>query len=542
MQVELILLVLSMLFFASIFTDKIGYKFGVPALLLFLAVGMLFGPDGIGRLINDNGVGYMLNVGSAQAIGTIALCIILFSGGLDTKLSDIRPVMAPGLTLATIGVLLTMVITGVIIYFVFGWMQSVASVSIAVALLMASTRSSTDSASVFSILRTNGIGLKHNLRPLLELESGANDPMAYVLTTTMIGIVTAASSEVTALTVIQDIVIQLIMGAVLGFIFGKVIVSIMRKADLGNESLYPIMVLTACIFIFSITYFLKGNTYLAVYIGGLVIGNSKFTRKRQTRSFFDGLTWLSQLVIFLVLGLMVRPHELFRMEVLLPCLIISIVMIFISRPLAVFLCMHPFKQFKRNDKTLLSWVGLKGAVPIIFAIMCEANDVPHADLIFNIVFLCTIVSLIAQGTSLSAVAKKLNLATPPVTLKKLTHFDIDLPEEVESSATELEVKAEMLVNGNLLKNLVFPDKTLVIMVRRDEDFFVPTGNSELEVGDQLLVITDNDAMLAAQYREENDEEENKHWGMQLINNTWDFAKEKWQQLVAGKSKDTTNTK
>ena len=542
MQVELILLVLSMLFFASIFTDKIGYKFGVPALLLFLAVGMLFGPDGIGRLINDNGVGYMLNVGSAQAIGTIALCIILFSGGLDTKLSDIRPVMTPGLTLATIGVLLTMVITGAIIYFVFGWMHSVASVSIAVAMLMASTMSSTDSASVFSILRTNGIGLKHNLRPLLELESGANDPMAYVLTTTMIGIVTATSSQVTALTVIQDIVIQLIMGAVLGFIFGKGIVNIMRKADLGNESLYPIMVLTACIFIFSITYFLKGNTYLAVYIGGLVIGNSKFTRKRQTRSFFDGLTWLSQLVIFLVLGLMVRPHEFFQIKVLLPCLIISIVMIFISRPLAVFLCMAPYKQFKTNDKMLLSWVGLKGAVPIIFAIMCKANDVPHADLIFNIVFLCTIVSLIAQGTSLSAVAKKLHLATPPVTLKKLTHFDIDLPEEVESSATELEVKEEMLANGNQLKDLVFPDKTLVIMVRRGEDFFVPTGQSKLEIGDQLLVITDNDAMLAAQYREDTEEEESKHWGMQLINNTWEFAKEKWQHLVAGKSKDTTNTK
>lgn len=536
MQVELILLVLSLLFFASIFTDKIGYKFGVPALLLFLAVGMLFGPDGIGRLINEDGVGYMLNVGSAQAIGTIALCIILFSGGLDTKLSDIRPVMVPGLTLATIGVLITMLVTGVITYYVFGWLHSVASVSIATALLMASTMSSTDSASVFSILRTNSIGLKHNLRPLLELESGANDPMAYVLTTTMIGIVTAAGNQVTALSVVQDIVIQLIMGAVLGFIFGKGIVSIMRKADLGNESLYPLMVLTACIFIFSITYFLKGNTYLAVYIGGLVIGNSKFTRKRQTRSFFDGLTWLSQLVIFLVLGLMVRPHELFRLEVWLPCLIISIVMIFISRPISVFLCMLPFKQYKRQDKLMLSWVGLKGAVPIIFAIMCEANDVPHADLIFNIVFLCTIVSLIAQGTSLSVVAKKLKLATPPVELKKLSHFDIDLPEEVESSATEIEVKEEMLAHGNMLKNIIFPDKTLVIMVRRGEDFFVPTGNSELEVGDQLLVITDNDAMLAAQYIEETNEEESKHWGMQLINNTWDFAKQKWNQLVAGKHK------
>jgi cell volume regulation protein A len=196
--------------------------------------------------------------------------------------------------------------------------------------------------------------------------------------------------------------------------------------------------------------------------------------------------------------------------------------------------MMPFKQYKRNDKLLLSWVGLKGAVPIIFAIMCEANNVPHADLIFNIVFLCTIVSLIAQGTSLSAMAKKLHLAMPPVELKKLTHFDIYLPEEVESSATEIEVKEEMLAHGNMLKNLIFPDKTLVIMVRRGEDFFVPTGNSELEVGDQLLVITDNDAMLAAQYREETEEEESKHWGVQLINNTWDFAKQKWQQLVAGK--------
>lgn len=531
MQVELILLVLSLLFFASIFTDKIGYKFGVPALLLFLVVGMLFGPDGIGRLINEDGVGYMLNVGSAQAIGTIALCIILFSGGLDTKLSDIRSVIAPGMTLATIGVLLTMLVTGVIIYYVFGWLNAVATVSISTAMLMASTMSSTDSASVFSILRTNGIGLKHNLRPLLELESGANDPMAYVLTTTMIGIVTASSNSITALSVVQDIVIQLVMGAVIGFIFGKGIVSIMRKADLGNESLYPIMVLTACIFIFSITYYLKGNTYLAVYIGGLVIGNSKFTRKRQTRSFFDGLTWLSQLVMFLVLGLMVRPHELFQWQVILPCVIISIVMIFISRPLAVFLGLAPFKEFKSRDKLLLSWVGLKGAVPIIFAIMCEANEVPHADLIFNIVFSCTIVSLIAQGTTLSMVAKKLQLDTPPVQLKKLEHFDIDLPDEIQSSATEIEVKEEMMEQGNCLMHITLPKNTLVIMVRRGEDFFVPTGQSELQAGDQLLIITDNDAELAAQLREETEAEENEHWGVQLINNTWEFAKNKWNQLV-----------
>ena len=531
MQVELILLVLSLLFFASIFTDKIGYKFGIPALLLFLAVGMLFGPDGLGKLINEDGVGYMLNVGSAQAIGTIALCIILFSGGLDTKLSDIRPVINPGLTLATVGVLLTMLITGVIIYFVFGWFSAIAAVSLPVAMLMASTMSSTDSASVFSILRTNGIGLKHNLRPLLELESGANDPMAYVLTTTLIGVVTATSDSVTALTVVQDIVVQLVMGAVMGFLFGKGIVSLMRKSKLSNESLYPIMVLTACIFIFSATYYLKGNTYLAVYIGGLVIGNSKFTRKRQTRSFFDGLTWLSQLVIFLVLGLMVRPHELFQLEVILAGLIISIIMMLISRPLSVFLCMIPFKNYHTKDKLLLSWVGLKGAVPIIFAILCKANEVPNADLIFNVVFLCTLLSLIVQGSSLSSMAKKLHLTMPPQEQKKLMHFDIDLPEEVESVAAEVEVTEQMLEKGNCLKDIEFKHKSLVIMVRRGEDFFVPTGVSELEVGDQLLIISDSAAEATEQYIEDSTAEENNHWGMMLINHTWRFAKQKWNQMI-----------
>lgn len=539
MQVELILLVLSLLFFASIFTDKIGHKFGVPALLLFLAVGMLFGPDGIGKLFNEDGVGYIFDIHSAQAIGTISLCIILFSGGLDTKLSEIRPVMMPGLTLATIGVLLTTLITGVIIYYVFGWLNAVASISIWVALLMAATMSSTDSASVFSILRTSGIGFKHNLRPLLELESGANDPMAYVLTTTLIGVVTA-TTEVSGLEIIQTIVIQLVMGAVIGFLFGKGVVRLMRKAHLGNESLYPIMVLTACVFIFSITYYLQGNTYLAVYIGGLVIGNSKFTRKRQTRSFFDGLTWLSQLVMFLVLGLMVRPHELIKPEVLIPCLVISVVMIFISRPISVFLCMIPFRQYSFRDKTMLSWVGLKGAVPILFAILCKAGGVAHADLIFNIVFLCTLVSLIVQGTSLSSMAKILGLAVPTNDLKRLEHFDIDLPEEIESSATEVEVTEEMLLQGCLLKDIPIPPKTLVILVRRGEDFFVPTGQSELEAGDRMLVITDDDVAVANQYREAEEAEESRHWGSQLINNTIEFIKERWNELVHPTKKDSSD--
>lgn len=531
MQVEFVLLVLSLLFFASIFTDKIGFKYGVPALLLFLSVGMLFGPEGIFSWFGGTGI-YKIGIGPAQAIGTIALCVILFSGGMDTKISDIHTVIAPGVTLATIGVLLTCAITGVLIYYIFGWFNAVVSVSIWVALLMAATMSSTDSASVFSILRTNGTKLKHNLRPLLELESGANDPMAYILTITLIGIVTSGSNHVSALAIVQDILVQLVMGGVIGFAFGKVVVELLKRAKLNNESLYPIMVLTACIFIFSATYYLKGNPYLAVYIGGLIIGNSKFTKKRQTKSFFDGLTWLSQLAMFLMLGLMVTPSEFFKLEVWLPCLIISFVMIFISRPISTFICLYPWKdQFKQSDCLMVSWVGLKGAVPIIFAILCESQDVPQANLIFNIVFMCTIVSLLVQGTSLNSIAQKLKLAQPQQAERKLEYFDIDLPEDIEASAWEREVTEELMKNGHQLKDLNVPEHTLVIMARRGESFFVPTGETELQVGDQLLVISDRNAAQVVQELEDEEAQILTHWWLRFTHDTKTFVKEKWRNLT-----------
>lgn len=508
MQVEFILLILSLLFFLSIVADKIGYKFGVPALLLFLTVGMLFGSDGIGALFGGEGI--QIDTESAQALSTVAMCIILFSGGMDTKLSDVKSVLAPGITLATLGVLLTCIFTGVIIYFIFGWFNALVSISIWMALLIAATMSSTDSASVFSIMRTNGIGLKHDLRPLLELESGANDPMAYVLTTTLIGVVLSSSKQVDALPIVQTVVVQLVMGTVLGFALGEGLVHLLRRVQLANEALYPIMVLTACIFIFAITHYLQGNTYLAVYVGGLIIGNSKFTRKRQTKAFFNGLTWLSQLMMFLMLGLMVHPSEFLHLNVWLPCLIISIVMIGISRPVAVLLCMLPFKRWRMRDRLMLGWVGLKGAVPVIFAVMCKAQGVPYADLIFNVIFLCTIVSLLSQGTTLTLVAKRLELATPPDETRRLKHFDMDLPDEIQSTAREVEVTDDMLISGCTLRELQMPPHTLIVMVRRGEDFFVPTGASELKTGDQLLVISDHDADAA--YRHLTDEaEEEAQW-------------------------------
>ena len=532
MEIEFMLLILSLLFFASIFTDRIGTRFGVPALLLFLAVGMIFGPDGLGKWISDDGAGFIssINIGSAQAIGTISLCVILFSGGMDTKLSDIKPVLGPGGTLATLGVLLTALISGTLIYLVVGWVQAVLSVGFATALLMAATMSSTDSASVFSILRTNSMGLKHNLRPLLELESGANDPMAYILTITLIGIVTATATEVTALSIAQDIVIQLIVGAFMGFALGKTAVALMRKVQLTNESLYPIMILTFCIFIFAVTYFMKGNSYLAVYIGGLMIGNSKFVRKRQTKSFFDGLTWLCQLIMFLMLGLMVKPHELVQLEVWLPGVIISIVTIFISRPLSVFLCLWPFKEFQNRDKLFVSWVGLKGAVPIIFAILCQANNVPHAGLLFNVVFLCTLVSLLVQGTTLSAMARSLHLDIKAEENNRLLYFDIDLPEEIEQYAHETVITEDMLANGNCLKDMAIPGNVRVMMMRRGENFRVPNGSTPLKAGDQLLVITEEDMARVQQVQDEEDDYALNEWGMQLINHTGSFFRDRWHRI------------
>lgn len=542
MSVELYLLILSLLFFISIFTDKVGSRFGIPALLLFLVVGMLFGTEGIGYWLDPEAAAAPADIDGAQALSTIALCVILFAGGLNTSFNDIRPVAGPGVTLATLGVLLTALITGGVIYFSFSWIPALENVSFAFALLIAATMSSTDSASVFSVLRTRNVGLKHNLQPLLELESGANDPMAYILTITLIGIVTAGKGvAVDGLALVQEVFIQLVVGAVLGFIFGKIAVYLLKNVALSNESLYPLMIFTFCIFSFGASYYMRGNPYLAVYISGLVIGNTKFVRKRQTTSFFDGLTWLSQLLMFLMLGLMVKPSSFLHLDVWLPCLIITIAMMFLARPLSVWLCLLPFgKQFNNVDKVFVSWVGLKGAVPIIFAILCMANKVPHSEIIFNVVFLCTLISLLTQGTLLTKVANSLHLATPKSATKRLIYFDIDLPEEIQASASEILLQEKDLVNGNQIKDLSLPAKTLVIMVRRGESFFVPTGTSALMPGDQLLIITDGAARKAEKLIEEDEEFDLNQWSEEMKARLHAKVQERKAQIE--KLKNKTNFK
>ncbi len=488
-EIELFLLPLSILFFISILAGKASSRFGVPALLLFLSVGMLFGSDGLGIQFE--------NIHIAKNIGTIALCIILFSGGLDTSISEIRPIISKGVILATFGVFLTALITGVVIWWILGMTMASAGVGLLTSLLLASTMASTDSASVFSILRSKGLNLKNNLRPLLELESGSNDPMAYILVITLIDII-KMNSEPDYLLAGGILLLQLLIGAILGLLLGKLAVFIINRIKIGNDSLYPILVFTFCIFIFSATYFAKGNGFLAVYIGGLVIGNSKFVHKRTSMSFFDGLAWLFQLIMFLTLGLLVNPHEL--VPIIVPGLIISLLMIVFTRPLTVFLCLLPFRKMPLKDKTYVSWVGLRGAVPIIFAIYPLAAEVPHARLIFNIVFFCTLVSLIVQGTSLPLIARWLNLEEKPQRKSGSRTFDIAFSSDIKSTTTEIEVTSGMLKHGNRLMDIDFPDKTLVVMVKRDDDFFVPKGKTILIEKDKLLIITDDDEALLDSYK------------------------------------------
>ena len=515
MHVEFFLLILSLLFFASILTDKLSSRFGVPSLVLFLLVGMLFGTDGLGITFD--------NIGLAQAIGTVALSVILFSGGMDTKLHEIRPVFKEGIVLSTLGVLLTAVITGVLIWLIMKWTHAGAMLALPTALLMAATMSSTDSASVFSILRSKGLRLKHNLRPMLELESGSNDPMAAVLTTVMIQVV-QAGGQPNVWMLYLNVIGQLIIGALLGFFAGKLLVWLMNKVNIENESLYPILVLTSCIFIFSVTSFTYGNAFLAVYIGGLVFGNSKFAHKRSTVNFFDGITWLCQLAMFLTLGLLVTPHELIDKNVLILGSLVSVIMIFVSRPSAVLLSLSPFRRLPFKARVFVSWVGLKGASPILFAILCLAAEVPNARLIFNVVFLCTLVSLLVQGMSLDKMAKWLGMAEDnEPRLAKPENFDIDLPEEIKSVATEIRVTEDMLQHGSRLMDMGFPQNTLAIMVKRGTQFFVPTGKSVLQDGDALLVITDDEQTLQATYRQI--EENQRTWKPAFLDDTVDFLRE-----------------
>lgn len=464
----------AILVFASIFISKWGYRFGIPTLLLFLFTGMLFGVDGLGLEFDSHE--------NAQLIGMLSLSVILFSGGMDTKYHDIKPILPQGLVLSTIGVMLTTGITGLFIYLISEWTSLDIGLSLPLSMLLAATVSSTDSASVFNLLRSQSIGLKYNLRPTLELESGSNDPMAYVLTIALVQAIVSAD-QFSGLGLAIEILIQLAVGGVLGYVLGHASVWIVNHINLPNSSLYSVLVLSMIFIIFTLTDQLKGNGYLAVYVAGLVAGNNRLLYKKEINAFMQGVTWLLQIVMFITLGLLVNPHEMWG--VLPVAIAIGLFMMFVSRPAAVFLCQAPFNM-PAKAKLFLSWVGLRGAVPIIFATYPVIAGIENAYFLFNVVFVITLLSLLLQGTTITMCANWLGLST--VEPKDGNDFGIELPEKLESQLSEIILTEETLANGNRLSDMKFPDGMLVMMVKRGNSFIVPNGKLELQIGDKLLTI------------------------------------------------------
>lgn len=476
-----IMLVVAAMLMMSVLVGKAGSRFGMPALLLFLGVGMGAGVDGFGLHFDS--------ASSAQFVGMIALSIILFTGGLETRFSDIRPVLVPGLVLATVGVLLTTGITGVFIYYVFHWLVPEHSFGWIESMLIAAIMSSTDSASVFSIFDSAKLGLRERLRPTLELESGSNDPMAYLLVVILIGIMEGNGHHETSGELLLHssvtLVVQLLFGALGGLLFGYLTVWTVNRLRVDNEFLYPVMIISCVFFTFTLTELIGGNSYLAVYIAGLVVGNKRLAVRRTITTFFGGFTWLVQIIMFLTLGLLVNPHEL--LHVVVPGIALGLFIMLVARPAAVFVSLIPFRRYTLKGRVYVAWVGLRGAVPIIFATYAVVSPgVDESSFIFNIVFFITILSLLLQGTTVNAMARWLGLSVP---VKEPAFNGIDISDDIAATTRELEITSGMLAEGNTLKEIGLPADVLAVMVRRDDSYIVPKGDTRLYMGDVLLLVS-----------------------------------------------------
>lgn len=394
LTLENILLIGSLLLFISIILGKTSCRFGVPTLILFLAVGMLAGSDGIAGI-------QFHNARVAQLVGVVSLNFILFSGGLDTDWRKVRPVLWQGLSLSTVGVVGTAVLVGCFAHYLLDF-------NIYEGLLLGAIVSSTDAAAVFSILRTGGIALKQRLRPTLELESGSNDPMAYALMTTFLGL--SMNPDMPWSELLLLLTAQMLLGTLLGLAFGALSHWAMNRISLQFDGLYMPLLVSLMLITFSVTDYLGGNGFLAVYLCGLYMGNQEFTYKRRLKRMFDSMAWLMQIALFLTLGLLVNPSEIWPL--MGTGLAIALFLILVARPLSVLLALSPFGM-PLPRRLYIGWVGLRGAVPIVFATYPVIAGFEHAGTIFNLVFFVSLSSVLLQGTTLPLVARWLGLAYVP---------------------------------------------------------------------------------------------------------------------------------
>jgi len=469
-----IILISSILLLLAIVSTKIS-RFGIPIVLLFIGLGILAGSDGIGGI-------YFNDPKLSKFIGGIALCIILFSGGLDTKFTNVRQIFWQGIALSTVGVIITAFIIGLITHFAFGF-------TLLEGFLIGSIVSSTDAAAVFSILKTKKLGLKGNLRFILEFESGSNDPMAYFLTILFASLITLKIG-----TWYQTILLffqQMAFGALIGVLMGYGMQKIINWIRLDFEGLYSVLLLALVLFTFSFSEYIGGNSFLAVYLSALILGNREFIHKKSLTKHFDGQAWFMQTIMFLSLGLLVFPTKLFPLVKI--GLILSFCLIFIARPIAVYMALLPFKINARS-KAFISMVGLRGSVPIILAIYVKSYHVPIADLVFNLVFFISITSVLIQGTSFSLVAKWLKVVVP-IDLKRKSELD------KEQTQTEKSIKSEVLIQkgvssiGKKIVDLHIPVGVLITWIKRNHKYLIHDGNFMIKENDILEVIAENEELV-----------------------------------------------
>ncbi|MFA7198991.1 MAG: potassium/proton antiporter [Methanoculleus sp.] len=480
LTLEIVFIGIAVLFLISIIANKFSERLGVPALLIFLVVGMLAGSEGPGGIPFDDPA-------LAQVIGIIALVYILFSGGIDTRWDQIQPILWPGIALSTIGVVLTAAFLGIFAVVVLGF-------SPLTGFLLGAVVSSTDAAAVFSVLRTARARLKGNLRPFLEFESGSNDPMAVLLTTGIIGLILTPGSSI--LDLVPTFVQQMAVGGLLGFALGKFIVHLLNRIKLESEGLYPVLTLAMVLMAYGLTTVLGGNGFISVYITGLVVGNSIVVHKKSLIRFHDGIAWLMQIVMFLALGLLAYPSEL--VSAFIPGLLAALFLIFVARPVAVMLTLLPWKM-PLNEKGLVSWVGLRGAVPIILATYPLVAGVPNAGMIFNIVFFIVIISALVHGTSIPSVARWLGLAAPLEETSKLSReFEVD--PDTKSELLEVVIPCDSTAVGRQVVDLGLPRGALIILMQKGDERFVPGGSTVIEAGDTLLLLTTDDLADAVRAR------------------------------------------
>jgi cell volume regulation protein A len=469
---ENILLIGSLLLFLSIIASKTSFKLGIPTLILFLVVGMLAGSDGPGGIqFNDPHI--------AQLLGIVALTFILFSGGLETKWESVKPILWQGISLSTIGVFLTALTVGAFSSYLLGY-------TIYEGMLLGAIVSSTDAAAVFSILRSRSIGLKGNLRPTLEFESGSNDPMAYFLTVSLIYLI--SDPDPSLISLIPKFFKGMILGGLCGYSFGKAMIWIINRIKLDIDGLYPVLILALVFFTFSFTDFIGGNGFLAVYISAIVLGNSNFLHKKSLIRFYDGQAWLLQIVMFLTLGLLVYPSEI--VPVLGPGILIALFLIFVARPVAVLVSLSFFPDLNFRKKLFISWVGLRGAVPIIFSTYPLIAGIPVAHNIFNLVFFISVSSVLLQGTTLPMIARWLHVSVPEK-LKRKFPLDIELKENFNSELIELDILDSSPAIGKPIMELNLPKSSLIVLIHREGKYITANGDTRIQSKDHLLIMADN---------------------------------------------------